>query len=81
MKSVKDSLIDAKHIIWDHLIVQLKKLMDYLVEVEDERELATTCLTNVSIIQENMRDKPLKYFNSINYLNSRTKAQLLFAGM
>ena len=50
LKAVKDSLIDVKHIIWDHLEVQLKKLRDYLVEVEDERELFTNCLANVSII-------------------------------
>ena len=74
-------MIDAKHIIWDHLSIELKKFRDYLVEVEDERELATTCLANVSVIQENMGDKPLKDFNAINYINSRSKAQFLFPGI
>ena len=74
LKSTKDNLIDAKHIIWDHLSIELKKLRDYLVEVEDEGELATTCLANVSIIQENMGDMPLNDFNAINYLISRSKA-------
>ena len=52
-----------------------------MVEVEDEREWATTCLANVSGIQENMGDKPLKHFNVINYLNSRSKEQLIFVGI
>ena len=74
LKYAKYNLVDAKHIIWDHLSIELKKLRDCLIEVEDERELATTSLANVSIIQKNMGDKPLKDFNAINYLNSRSKA-------
>ena len=70
-----------KHIIWDHLSIALKKVRNFLVEVEDERELANTCLTNVSIIQENMGEKSLKDFTAINYLNSRSKAQLIFVGI
>lgn len=73
LKSTNDSLMDAKNIIYDHLSIELKKLIDYLVEVEDERDLVT-CLANVSIIQENIGDKSLKAFNAINYLNSRSKA-------
>ena len=81
MKSENDTLINAKHISWDHLSIELKKLRDYLIEVEDERELATICLANVSSIQEYMGDKPLKDFNAIDYLNSRSKEQLIFAGI
>ena len=74
-------MIDAKHIIWDHLSIELKKLRDYLVEVEDERELATTCLAKFSIIQKNMGDKSLKDFNAISCLNSRSKAHFIFVGI
>lgn len=81
LKSERDSLIEPKHIIWDHLSVELKNLRDYLVEAEDERGLATTCLANVSIIQENMGDNPLKDFNAINYSISRTNVQSIFAGI
>ena len=73
--------MNAKQIIWDHLANEIKKVRDYLVELEDERELATTCLANVSIIQESLGDKPLQALNAINYLNTRTKAQLIFAGI
>ena len=73
--------MNAKQIIWDHLAKEIKKVKDYLVELEDERELATTCLANVSIIQESLGDKPLQALNAINYLNTRTKAQLIFAGI
>ena len=81
LETTKDSLIEEKHIIWDHLIKEIKKVRDYSAELEDERELATTYLANVSTIQESLGDKPLQDLNAINYLNTRTKAQLTFAGI
>ena len=51
------------------------------MEVEDERELANVVLANVSSFQQSMGDKPLKAYHAISYLNSRTKAQLTFAGI
>lgn len=77
----KDSLMEAKHLIWDQLISKLKKLKDYLVEVEDERELANVVLASVDSFQQSMGDKPLKAYRVIRYLNLRTKAQLTFAGI
>ena len=44
---VKESLIDAKHIIWDHIIKEVKKLKHYSIMIEDERALAISCLANV----------------------------------
>lgn len=81
LETAKDSLIEEKHLIWDHLIRQIKKVRDYLVELEDERELDTPCLANVSTIQESLGDNPLQALNAINYLNTRTKTQLTFAGI
>ena len=73
LEATKNSLIEAKHLIWDHLIREVKKLKYYLVELEDERELATTYLANVSTNQESLGDKPLQALNAINYLDTRTK--------
>lgn len=38
LKLVEDSWMEEKHFIWDQLISELKKLKDYLEDVEDERE-------------------------------------------
>lgn len=78
---MKYSLTNAKCIIWDQLDKEIKRLEDYLVQVEDARQLATSCLSDVLIVQESMRDKPLQAYNVINYLNSRTKSQLHFVGI
>ena len=73
LRSANNSLIDAKYIIWDHLLKEIKKLKDYFIQVEDERQLATSCLDNLLTLQENLGDKPLQAQNAINFLNSRTK--------
>ena len=54
LDSQKDSLNDAKHIIWDHLAEGIKILKDYLIHIEDERQLEISCLANVLTIQESM---------------------------
>lgn len=69
LESVKESLIDAKHFIWDHIVKEIKKLKDYLIMIEDERALEASYLANVVTIQEGMGDKPLQGHNAINYLN------------
>lgn len=81
LEATKNRLVEAKHLIWDNLIREVKKLKYYLVELEDERELDTTCLVNVTTIQESLGDKPLQALNAINYLDRRTQAQLTFAGI
>ena len=73
IRSTKDSLIDVKYIIWDHLSKEVKKLKDYFIQVEDERKIASSCLANILALQENMGDKPLQAQNAINFLNSRSK--------
>ena len=80
-KATKNSLIEAKHLIWDHLIREVKKLKDYLIELEDERELDTIYLANVSTIQDILGYKPLQALNAINYLDTRAKSQLSFVGI
>lgn len=81
LEATKNNLIEAKHLIWDHLIREVKKLKDYLVELEDKRELSTTYLDNVSTIQEILGDKPLQALNVINCLDTRTKTQFTFVGI
>lgn len=78
LRSANNNLIDAKHIIWDHLFKEVKRLKDYFVWVEDERKLATSCLDNLQTLQENLSDKPFQAQNAINVLNSITKTQLQF---
>ena len=73
LDSVKQSLLDKNHMVWDHIVKEIKKLKDYLIMLEDERELANTCLTNVATVQEGLGDKPTQTQNSINYLNSSQK--------
>ena len=49
--------------------------------MEDERQLATSCLGNLQVLYDNLGDKPLQAQNTINYLNSRTKTQIQFEGI
>ena len=49
--------------------------------IEDERALTVSCLANVSTVQEGIGDKPLQPQNAINYLNSKSKTYLHFAGI
>ena len=47
LKSAKDNLIDAKYIIWDQLLKEVKKLKDYFIHIEDEKQLTSSCLANL----------------------------------
>lgn len=47
IRSTKNSVIDAKYIIWDHLLKEIKMLKDYFIQVEDERQLVISCLDNI----------------------------------
>ena len=58
LRLVNNSLIDAKHIVWDHLLNEVKRLNDDFVQVEDERQLATSYLDNLQTLQENLGDEP-----------------------
>ena len=59
LRLVKDILIEAKYIIWDYLSNEMKKLKEYFIQIEDERQLASSCLANLLTHQENLGDKPL----------------------
>lgn len=50
LRSASNSLIDTRHIIWDHLLKEVKRLKDYFVQVEDERKLETSCLYNLQTL-------------------------------
>ena len=63
------------------MLKEVKRLKDYFVQVEDERQLETSFLDNLQTLQENLGDKPFQAHNAINYLNSRTKTQLQFTGV
>ena len=77
----KDVFAEAKQVIWDSLFREIKKLKEHFVQVEDERQLATSCLSNLQVLHDSLGDKPLQAQNVINYLNSRTKTQLQFEGI
>ena len=52
-----------------------------MILLDEEKELASTCMKNVALMQENMGDKPTLAQNAINFLNSQNKAQLQFVGV
>lgn len=78
---VKQALKDAKFLLWDNITKEVKKLKDHLIILHDERELVITCLSNVSLVQESMGDKPIQAQKAINFLNSQSKKKLQFAGI
>ena len=66
LRSTNNNLIDTRHIIWDHFLKEVKRLKYYFVKVQDERQLATSCLDNLQTLQENMGDKPFQAQNAIS---------------
>ena len=50
LRSTNNNLIDTRHIIWDHLLKEVKWLKYYFVQVEDERKLEISCLDNMQTI-------------------------------
>ena len=69
----KDVLAEAKQVIWDSMFREIKKLKEHFIQLEDEKQLATSCLANLQVLHYSLGDKPLQTHNAINYLNSRTK--------
>ena len=47
VRSAKDILTEAKDAIWDCLLREIKKLKEHFIQVEDERQLETSCLSNL----------------------------------
>ena len=58
VESGKQALRDTKSLLWDHMLKEVKNLKDYLLMLQDEKDLVDTCLTNVNLVQEMMGDKP-----------------------
>ena len=52
LRSTNTSLINAKNIVWDHLLKEVKRLNDYFVQDEDERQLETSCLDNFKLFKK-----------------------------
>ena len=78
VRPAKYVLTEAKHVILDSLLGEIKKLKEHFVQVEDERQLATSCLSDLQVLYDNLVDKPLQTQYAINYLNSGTITQLQF---
>ena len=49
--SVKQALIDAKCLVWDHITKEIKNMKDYLIMLQDEKTLVATCFTNIALVQ------------------------------
>lgn len=79
--AVKEALMDAKCLLWDHITREIKKIKDHLVMLQDENTMVTNCLSNVALVQESMGDNPIQAQRAINFLNSQSKTQLEFAGI
>ena len=79
--AIRQALMDAKCLLWDHITKEIKKLKDHFIMPQDEKTLVTTCLSNVALVQESMGDKPVQAQRAINFLNSQSKTQLQFAGI
>jgi len=45
LNSMKLSFIGTKYVLWNRLALELKRLKDYFAQVEDDKELANSCLT------------------------------------
>ena len=52
IKSAKDVLAEAKQVIWDSLFREVKKLKEHFVQVEDERQFPTSCLSNLQVYHQ-----------------------------
>ena len=81
VRSTKDILTQTKHAIWDCSLREIKKLKEHFIQIEVERQLATSFLSSLHVLYENLGDKPLQAQNAINFLNSKTKTQLQFEGI
>lgn len=76
MDVVRQDLKDAKPLLWHNITKEIKKLKDHPVMLQDERILVITCLSNVALVQECMRDKPIKAQGAINFLNLQSKTNV-----
>ena len=63
----KHALRDTKSLLWDHMFKEIKKLKDYLLMLQYEKDLVDTCLSNVDLVQEIMGDKPVQAQRAINF--------------
>ena len=54
VRLAKDVLVEANKAIWDSLFREVKKLKENFIQVEDERQLATSCLANLQVLQDSL---------------------------
>ena len=48
----------AKHTVWDHIIIEVTKLWDFLNSVEDKRVLVINSLTKYEVANEIIQRRP-----------------------
>lgn len=56
----KADLAEAKQVIWDSLFREIKKLKQNFDQVEDEKQLETSCLANLQVFHDSLGDKILQ---------------------
>ena len=73
----KLQLKGAKHAIWDHVIIEVTKLWDFLNFVEDKRVLVINSLTKYEVANEIMQRREVaKAQNSIAFLSHLSNQEL-----
>ena len=73
----KLQLQGAKHVIWDHITVEVTKLWDFLNFVEDMRVLVIISLVKYEVANELMQRRPTdKAQNSITFLSHLSNQDL-----
>ena len=66
-----------KDIIWDHIIIEVTKLWDFLNFVEDKRVLVINSLTKYDVANEIMKIRRVaKAHNSITFLSHLSNQEL-----
>ena len=66
-----------KHTIWDQIIIEVTKLLDFLNYVEDKRVLVINSLTKYEVENEIMQRRPAnKEHNSIVFLSHLSNQEL-----
>ena len=60
VRLAKYVLSEAKQVIWDSLFREIKNIKEYFVQVEDEKQLAISCIANLQVLHDSLGDKPFQ---------------------
>jgi hypothetical protein len=73
----KGLLQEAKHIVWDSIVVKVSKFRVYLNFINDKDNMDITTISRCIVVNETSTKKPSEWAqNSINLLNSIPTAEL-----